>query len=136
MVEQSSNGHSLRDYKFFCFNGKVKFLYVASERDVEVKFDFFDPNWNWINVKNYHENMEIHPSKPSNLAEMITVAEILSQDFPFVRVDLYNVNGQVKFGEMTFYHMAGLEPFVPESYDRIFGEYFCEIFKNCEKTNN
>lgn len=55
---------------------------------------------------------------------MIKICEVLSEDFPQVRVDLYNVDGKIYFGELTFYHFAGLEPFKPKKWDSIFGDYW------------
>lgn len=119
----TSDGKPPKDYKFFCSNGKVKFLFVATDRiDDCTKFDYFYPNWEWIPVMNGHPNSESHPPKPDNLDEMIKIAEELSISFPFVRVDLYNENGRILFGELTFLHFAGLTPFKPAKYDYIFGE--------------
>ncbi len=126
---KTKDGHSPRDYKFFCFNGKVKFLFVATERDTNTKFDFFDVNWNWINVRQGHDNNVNVPQKPDNFDEMIRICEKISKDFPHVRVDLYDEDGVVKFGELTFYHWSGLRPFDPTDYDYKFGKYFKEIIK-------
>ncbi len=125
---KTKDGHSPNDYKFFCFNGEVKFLFVATERDVDAKFDFFDANWNWINVRQGHKNNTNIPQKPKNFDEMIKICEKISKDFPHVRVDLYNENGVIKFGELTFYHWSGFQLFDPMEYDYKFGRYFNEIF--------
>jgi len=116
----------LRDYKFFCFDGKVKAMFVASDRLVpneEVKFDFFDPQFNRLNFRQGHPNSKILPAKPKNLELMIELAEKLSSSIPQVRVDLYEINSKVYFGEMTFYHFGGLTPFVPEEWDYTFGKW-------------
>ena len=86
------NHEALIDYKFFCFHGKAKFLFVATERNIDVKFDFFDLDWNWFNLKNGHENNKVRPIRPKNFEKMIEIAEKISGDFPHVRIDLYNVN--------------------------------------------
>lgn len=119
----TDDGNSPKDYKFFCFNGEPKFLYVCSERNVNVKFDFFDLNWNWLNVRQLHENAKQHPTKPSNLNEMIELAKKLSTGFPHVRIDLYNENGKIYFGEFTFFHFSGNVKFEPNEYDYKFGQY-------------
>ena len=124
MVDSSKTG--LMDYKFFCFNGKVKSLFIATDRGVsgkEVKFDFFDENFNHLPFKHGHENAEIFPSKPEHFEEMKNIAEQLSAGMKHVRVDLYNVNGKVYFGEMTFYHHCGFVPFDPEEWDYKFGNW-------------
>ena len=112
------------DYKFFCFNGKPEFLYVCTEREKDVKFDFFDIDWNWLDVKQGHKNAKVHPKKPENYEKMLEICQILSKDFPFVRVDLYNENGKIYFGELTFYHMGGIVKFEPKCWDFEFGKYF------------
>ena len=116
----------LRDYKFFAFNGDVKMLFIATERqekDSETKFDFFDENFEHLPVTNGHPNSEPPYFKPENFDKMKELAEILSKDIPHVRVDFYNVNGKIYFGELTFYHWSGLIPFSPEEWDYKFGEW-------------
>ena len=123
---EDESGYELKDYKFFCFNGEPKFLFVASDRQKigeDTKFDFFDLNWNHIPVTNGHPNARIHPLKPANFDEMVNIAAKLSQGFPHIRVDLYNINGKIYFGELTFFHNSGLVPFVPQEWDNKFGEY-------------
>ena len=99
-------------------------MFVASERDVDTKFDFFDLDWNHINVKQGHLNSKYEICKPEKFNEMLKICKILSKDFPHVRVDLYFENNKIYFGEMTFFHFSGLTPFHPFKYDKIFGEYF------------
>lgn len=116
----------LSDYKFFCFNGEPKFLFVGTERQKEgqdVKFDFFDTKFNHLPIKNGHENAMQPPSKPKNFEEMLEIARKLSKNIPHVRVDLYNVEGKIYFGELTFFHFGGFVRFEPEKWDQIFGEY-------------
>lgn len=115
----------LRDYKFFCFNGEVKALFVATERQTrkEPFFNFFDENYNPLDIKQGHPRAEIPPARPSRFDEMVKVATELSQGFPHVRVDLYQANDKVYFGEFTFYHFGGIVPFEPAKWDDIFGEW-------------
>lgn len=115
----------LRDYKFFCFGGKVKALFIATDRQTpgeKVKFDFFDADFNHLPVKQGHENASVIPARPNNFDKMKELAEQLSQNIPHVRVDFYEANNKVYFGEMTFYHFSGIVPFVPEEWDYKFGE--------------
>lgn len=124
MVDES--GYELKDYKFFCFGGKVKALFVATDRGVEgeeTKFDFFDENFKHLPLTNGHPNTKKTPKKPEFFDEMKRVAEILSKNIPHVRVDLYNINGKIYFGEMTFAHWSGFVPFQPEEWDYIFGSW-------------
>lgn len=121
---ETKDGRSPKDYKFFCFNGEPKFLYVASDRDTHCKFDFYDLEWNHIPVKQGHPNSKVHIEKPECLDEMLKICKILSKDFPHVRVDLFYEQGKIYFGELTFFHFSGLTSFIPQKYDKIFGEYF------------
>lgn len=117
----------LKDYKIFTFRGKAKFLFVATERNipgVDVKFDFFDLNFKHLPLKNGHENAKNVPEKPKCFAKMIEIAEeIASEEYPMQRIDLYDVNDEVFFGEITLYHFDGLTPFVPDEWDFKLGEY-------------
>ena len=115
----------LRDYKFFCFDGQPKALFVASDRQCkeETKFDFFDMNYQHLPITNGHPNASVIPEKPIKFNEMKVLAEKLSNGFPHVRVDFYEVNGRVYFGELTFYHWSGFMPFNPEKWDYEFGSW-------------
>ncbi len=114
----------VNDYKFFCFNGKVRALFVATERqneEKETRFDFFDENYNHLDFTNGHPNAEVVPEKPVHFVLMKNLSETLSKEIPHVRVDFYEVKGRVYFGEMTFYHWGGFMPFQPKKWDDIFG---------------
>lgn len=121
---ESNDQYQIKDYKFFCFNGEPQFLFVASERGTEnLKFDFFDLNWNWLPVTNNHEHNP-NQAKPEHFDEMLEVCRKLSKEFPHVRVDLYEEEGKIYFGELTFYHFGGFTKFEPDEWDYKFGEYF------------
>ena len=115
----------LRDYKFFCFNGEVKALFIASDRtkNIETKFDFFDEKFNHLPFTNGHPNADVPPLKPIRFDEMKMLAAKLSKGIPHVRVDFYEIKGKVYFGEMTFFHWSGMTPFVPEEWDYKFGNW-------------
>lgn len=124
MVDES--GTELKDYKFFCFNGEPKMLFIATDRskeEEETKFDFFDMDFNHLPIVNGHPNSSIEIAKPPKFEEMIEIARKLSKDFPHVRVDLFNVNGTIYVGEMTFFHFSGYVPFEPEEWDYKMGEW-------------
>lgn len=113
------------DYKIFCFNGKPKFLYVGQGlvSDHSLKIDFYDLNWNKMELnRTDYENFDKALKKPTNLNEMINIAEKLSSGIPFVRVDLYEIGDKIYFSEFTFTPGAGYIPFEPKSYDRIIGD--------------
>ena len=116
----------LRDYKFFCFDGVPKALFIASDRQMkgeETKFDFFDMEYNHLPFTNGHPNAKVLPEKPVCFDEMKTLAAKLSKGIPHVRVDFYEVDGQVYFGEMTYSHWGGMTPFEPEEWDYIMGSW-------------
>ena len=115
----------LRDYKFFCFGGKVKMMFIATERQslAETKFDFYDRDFNHLDLRNGHPNATIPPSKPKKFDEMINLAEKLSEDVPHLRVDFYEVDGNIYFGELTFSHWSGMCPFEPEEWDKVLGSW-------------
>jgi len=112
----------LRDYKFFCFDGKPEMLFVATDRPHDTRFDFFDLDFNNLQFKNGHENATKEIAKPQCFEEMKKLAATLSQGFPHVRIDLYEVDGKVYFGEYTFFHFCGIIPFEPEEWDYKLGE--------------
>ena len=132
---EDSQTKELRDYKFFCFNGEPKVLFVASGRQGsgEMCFDFFDTQYNHLPIRKGHPNAEEKPSKPVSFELMKTLAEKLSEDLPHVRADFYEVNGKVYFGELTFASGGGFGPFEPEEWDKIMGDWFILPKKQIKK---
>ncbi len=123
---ENNSTKDLRDYKIFCFDGVAKALFIATDRqaaNVEVKFDFYDMDFNHLDVRNGHSNSDVELKKPEKFDEMISLANKLSQNIPHVRVDFYEVNGKVYFGELTFCHFSGMTPFDPEAWDVTFGSW-------------
>lgn len=121
-MEDSETG-TLNDYKFFCFNGEVKRLFVATGRWEGVKFDFFDMDFNHLDITNAHPHSTTPIKKPVTFDKMKEIAAKLSQGYPFMRVDLYEVDGKVYFGEYTLYHYGATVPFEPEEVDYQMGEW-------------
>lgn len=122
-VEDKKHGQLL-DYKFFCFNGEVKTMFIASDRSSgSVKLDYFDADFKPLELKQPYPNSEVMPEKPERYEEMLELSRKLSQGHPHVRVDLYEANGQIYFGELTFFHFSGLEPFTPAKWDRVWGDW-------------
>ena len=115
----------LKDYKFMCFNGKVKCSFVCTNRNSKqgLSVDFFDLNWKKMPFTRHYPNSGEHINKPINYNQMLQLAEKLAKNIPFVRVDFYEVNRKIYFGELTFYPGAGFEEFSPEKYDRGLGEW-------------
>lgn len=121
LVDES--GYELKDYKFFCFNGKPQYVQVDFDRFKEHKRNIYDMQWNFINLQiEYPNDPNKVIDKPLNFEKMKEVAGALSEGIPHVRVDLYNVNGHIYFGELTFFHGSGFEHFEPIEWDKIFGD--------------
>lgn len=119
----ADKNQELNDYKFFCFDGKVKFVEVDSDRFGNHTMDFFDEKWNLLQLKKgNHENSSTIPRKPQKFDKMINIAEELAAEFQFVRVDLYNVAGNIYFGELTFTPAGGLTKFSPIEKDREYAQ--------------
>lgn len=113
------------DYKFMCFHGEPKLIFTCTERFKEegLKVTFFDLNWNKMNFERYYPSSTKKIERPHNLDLMIKLARKLSSKIPFVRVDLYEIEGRVYFGEMTFSPGGGMEDFRPVEWDYILGEW-------------
>ena len=113
----------LKDYKFMCFNGKVRCTFVCSERFEKLKVTFYDNDWKRMPFERHYHASETDIPKPKNFDKMVELAEILSEDIPFLRVDFYEINGHIYFGELTFFPGSGFEEFTPEEWDRILGDW-------------
>ena len=122
---EDSKAHELIDYKFMCFNGKVKCSFTCSERFSKdgLKVTFFDKDWNVMPFERHYPVSKDSPKKPINYDKMIQFSEQLSKGIPFVRVDFYEINGQLYFGELTFYPGGGFEEFTPEEWDYKLGDF-------------
>lgn len=124
LINEKNPDVGVNDYKILCFNGKVECIIVDVDRYIGHKRNFYDINWNRLLVTSDCPGADRDIEKPQNLERMIEIAEILSKDFPFVRVDLYNVEGKIYFGELTFYPWSGYVQFEPDSFDFDLGEKF------------
>lgn len=118
------NNNCLTDYKFYCFDGNVKLLGIYQGRGTKMGTvaDYFDERFNWIDIKWGYPNAQVIPKKPDKFNEMIRIAEVLSEGIPHVRVDLYLSNGQIYFGELTFFDGGGFSKIIPEKWDYKLGE--------------
>lgn len=119
----------LPDYKFFCFNGVVKYCQVITDRYSDMKIYFFDHNWNYLNFAGLYteRNCKIEQKnetliKPIHYSEMLHIAKRLSENLPFVRVDLYNIKGKIYFGEITFFPASGFGFFTSDEWDSKMGD--------------
>lgn len=138
---EDDNTKELRDYKFYCFNGNVKAMLLASNRqkgNEELRFDYYDKNFVKLNMTNYwHPNAIEESNKPKSFNEMIKFASELSVGFPHVRIDFYEVNGQVFFGEFTFYDQAGYLKINPKLWEIEWGDLIdLNLAYNIKTKNN
>lgn len=126
---QNNKGDIPNDYKLHCFSGKVEYIQVNKKELSGNGMAFFDKNWvrqpfiwgKGNRKKTYLKLLE-NEERPSNLNEMISLAEKISSDFDYIRVDFYNVNDKVYFGELTLHSTSGFRRFYPKEYNRILGK--------------
>ena len=125
MLHPAAGENDLRDYKFLCFDGEPLFVWVDIDRYTNHTRAMFDTNWNLQNWNQYNYPPSPYvPERPACLDEMLRLARKLSAGFDHVRVDLYEVDGKVYFGEMTFTNGSGFERIVPDEYDEVLGGYW------------
>lgn len=116
---------SLDDYKFYCFHGKFRYLSIDKDRYGNHTRAYFDEQGKFLSkVTGNYNPVKEPPKLPDNFTQMINLAEQFAIDFPFVRVDLYNVKGQIFFGELTFYPASGYSPYNPDEFDIELGKFF------------
>lgn len=117
-------GNPPMDYKIYCFNGQPKLIQVDIDRFGQHKQNFYDCDWNFRDVHIWCENdQNLILPKPVNFDQMIKIATQLSQSFPHVRVDLYNLDGEIIFGELTFFHLNGFMPFIDHELELEMGSW-------------
>ena len=127
---EDCQGGDLLDYKFFCFRGEPKYCQVIGGRDTMMTIDFYDMKWqhqSFHEPRDYPFSKNLH-NKPKNFEEMKLLATKLAKDYPFLRVDFYDINGRVFFGELTFFPTSGMGGFDPKEWDYVLGKY---ILLNC-----
>lgn len=140
-ITEDNETSSLTDYKFFCFNGIVKYCQVIRGRGTQETIDFYDDNWNHMPFTGLRPlpNSNQTYRKPEKYEEMIDLAEKLSKPFPFVRVDFYYVNREIIFGELTFFPLSGFGSFYPVDWNRRIGDMLSlehiETRNSCSSNN-
>ena len=122
---EDSKTSELRDYKFFCCNGEVKCFKIDFDRFTNHCANYYDIQMNQLPFGEayYPPNYNKKLAEPKNLEQMIALATLLSKDVPFLRVDFYNVDDEIYFGELTFYPAAGCGPFTSEEWDKKLGDW-------------
>jgi len=129
LINKDNPEAGIEDFKILCFSGKPEYIIVDKDRYIDHRRNFYTTDWKRVRVTTDHEQFEDQYPEPQNLKEMLHIANILSKDFPFVRVDLYNLEGRIYFGELTFYPWTGYVQFTPDSFDFELGDLMdCSSF--------
>lgn len=116
---ETANSDDLKDYKFFCFDGVVKFFKIDFDRFTDHHANYYTTDGKLLpnGEAEFPPKYDHYEKIPENLSEMIAYAEKLSKNIPFVRIDFYDVDGKVYFGEITFFPSSGFGRFIPEDWD-------------------
>lgn len=117
---ENSDGEQLRDYKFFCFNGVPKLMYLSEglENHATARMSFYDMNFKLTRCKRSdYKQLDYTPERPKTFDKMKEYSRILSKNIPHLRVDWYEINGHLYFGELTFTTCSGFIPFDDEKWD-------------------
>lgn len=123
MHDKNGDPGGIKDYKFFCFDGKPVLMLYVSGRQTEKHEDYFDMDYNWHpEILNGWTPSKVCPPKPTNFDEMKHLCEILSQGMRHVRMDFYDIDGKLYFGEFTFFSGGGFELFHPDEVERKLGD--------------
>lgn len=125
MEDKDNTSQDLPDFKFFCFNGEPKYCQVIKDRNIKETIDFFDMEWQhqeFIGFNPLCGNAVTLPTKPKHYQKMQEIARLLSKDMPFSRIDLYEINGKVYFGEITLFPASGLRHLKPQIWNKRFGD--------------
>ena len=116
---------SLKDYKFYCFNGEPQYLYVSHQMDnhSKARVSFVDKDWKKAPFgRTDYKEFEVLPEKPQHFEDMLKLARILSKNIAFLRVDLYEINDKIYFGELTFFDQGGFDTDITLETDLKWGE--------------
>ncbi len=113
----------VKDYKFFCFGGVPKIMYISNDKGEDPRTDFFDMEFKHLPIKMKDPNSDIYPKCPFGFEKMKKIASILSKDIPHLRVDFYVVNQRIYVGELTFFHNSGFNEIKPKEWDLLMGSW-------------
>ena len=136
IIVEKYMGDDLNDYKIMCFNGNPYYSFVCSDRNTDkgLHVTFFNDRWTKMNFERHYPSSKEEIKKPIKYDKMLELSKILSQNIPFVRVDWYEINNKIYFGELTFFPGGGYEEFTPEEWDYKLGDLInIEGVRNNEK---
>ncbi|MDO4563067.1 MAG: ATP-grasp fold amidoligase family protein [Clostridia bacterium] len=122
---ENADGSSMSDYKIHCFDGKARFTLVCSNRQSDLRMNYYDMDWNLMEArKSNWRDHDTTPKQPVQFARMVEIAEHFAKEFPFVRVDFFECDGKIYFGEFTFFPANGMQPILPFEWDIKIGDMF------------
>ena len=113
----------IADYKFYCFNGVPKLLLIIADRFTGETKTFFDMNGTRLSIHNTEDKPNPTVCLPVHFEQMKSIAEKLAEDFRFIRIDLYELDGKIYFGEYTFFAAGGFYPFHPDEWEKKLGDW-------------
>lgn len=124
-IENRANkeNSTLNDYKIYTFNGKAKMCMINQDRGHHTRADYFDENFNKFDFTWGYDHADVSPKKPKNYEKMFELAEMLAEGTIELRVDFYEVDGNIYFGELTFFDGSGFDKIEPKSYDMMLGTW-------------
>ncbi|MBN8210241.1 glycosyl transferase [Bacillus sp. NTK071] len=117
------SGNELNDYKIMCFNGVPRLIQVHKNRYTDHSLNFYDTEWNLTPIVQGVNNSHSKITKPVNLSKMLDLSKELSKDTIFSRIDFYDIDGKIYFGEITFCPTSGFEKISPKGYDELLGSW-------------
>ncbi|MFO3715015.1 ATP-grasp fold amidoligase family protein [Oribacterium sp. P9] len=121
---QNEDEENLTVYKVLCFEGQARIIQVIQDdKTPNESIDYFDTEWNLLDLKQNYPNSQNHIKRPDQLEEILRLSNICSNGIHFLRTDWYVVNGKIYFSEFTFFSDAGLEKFYPDSWDEVLGDW-------------
>ena len=125
-----SSENALTDYKFFCFDGIPRIVYISHDKAKDPRTDFFDMEFNHLPIRMRDPQADVLPTRPECFEEMKVISRKLSQGIPHLRVDFYQINGTVYVGELTFYHNSGFSLVEPREWNLRLGSWI--DISNCK----
>ena len=121
--EKKESIPQLRDYKIYTFNGKAMLCMINQDRGIHTRADYFDRDFNWLDFTWGFDHADTRPEKPKNYEKMFELAEKLAAGTCELRVDFYDVDGQIYFGELTFFDGSGFDKIEPKEWDELLGSW-------------
>ena len=118
----ADDAEGLTDYKYFCFNGEPQVMFILSDRHADCRLDFFDMDFNHLDLQYTYPNAETKVKQPIHFEKMKELARTLAKNIPLARIDFYEIDGRIYFGEITLYPGGGFSIFNPSNWELKLGD--------------